>query len=132
MARKPKEKELQNARLLKEYASWIYCTACQKTVAYLCYVTYDLFEFEFACRCGSHGRVYIQFEHEAPTGSEQPLLLIKNRWCCPQDNAPLLTVVEKNIQNAQCRIVCHTCNTEFKHGVGLRDENVNSGTGACP
>ena len=33
MARTPEIKELQNARLLKEYASWIYCTGCNQTVA---------------------------------------------------------------------------------------------------
>jgi len=40
MGRVVKTKKLENARLLKEYASWIYCTSCEKTVAYLCYVTY--------------------------------------------------------------------------------------------
>ena len=47
MARSPKIKEIVNSRLLKDYASWIYCTSCNKTVAYLCYVTYDLFSFEY-------------------------------------------------------------------------------------
>ena len=115
MARKTKQKELTNARLLKEYASWIYCNACNKTVAYLCYVTYDLFDFEFTCTCGSRGRVFIEFEHDAPSKSKQPLRLAKNRLCCPKDHSPLLTVVEKNIAEAQFRIVCNTCNTEFEN-----------------
>ena len=115
MARKTKQKELKNSRLLKEYASWIYCTECNKTVAYLCYVTYDLFDFEYICNCGSHGSVFIEFEHDQSTKSNQPLNLVKNRLCCPKDDSPLLTVVEKNISEAQFRIVCNTCNTAYKN-----------------
>ena len=114
MARKPNRKELENSRLLKEYASWIYCTACNQTVAYLCYVTYDLFELEYTCNCGSCGKVHISFEHDAPVKGEQPLFLAKNRWCCPNDNSPLVTIVEKNILDFQFRVVCNTCNTEYK------------------
>ena len=113
MARKPKEKRLKNSRLLKEYASWIYCDTCNKTVAYLCYVTYDLFDFEYTCNCGSHGNVFIEFEHDAPNKNMQPLYLSKNRLCCPEDDSPILTIVDKNIQEARYRIVCNTCNTEY-------------------
>jgi len=115
LAKKPEQKELQNSRLLKEYASWIYCTACNKTVAYLCYVTYDLFEFEYACNCGSHGRVYISFDHDSPAKSNSQLPLIKNRLCCPNDNSLLFTIVEKNIKSSRFRILCNTCNTEFEN-----------------
>ena len=114
MARKPKIKELQNTKLLKEYASWIYCANCNNTVAYLCYVTYDLIEFEYTCNCGNHGQVHIQFEHDVPVKSNFPLLSIKNRLCCPQDSAPLLTVVEKNVKAVRFRIVCNSCCTEYK------------------
>ena len=113
MARKTKEKNLINSRLLKEYASWIYCEACNNTVAYLCYVTYDLFDFEYTCKCGSRGHVFIEFEHDIPAKSKQPLYLAKNRLCCPKDESPLLAVVEKNIDEARFRIVCNTCNTEY-------------------
>ena len=115
MARKTKRKELKNARLLKEYASWIYCTGCNKTVAYLCYVTYDLFDFEYTCNCGSHGNVFIEFEHNAPMQSEQTLRSVKNRLCCPKDDSPLFTVVEKNIAKARFRIICNRCNTEYEN-----------------
>ena len=81
LARKPKQKELQNSRLLKEYASWAYCTACNKTVAYLCYVTYDLFDFEYTCNCGNHGKVYIEFDRSKSVQSDQALIVIKNRLC---------------------------------------------------
>ena len=113
LARQPKQKELQNTKLLKEYASWVYCTACNKTVAYLCYVTYDFFEFEYIGHCGNHGKVYIQFDHEVPVKDNHSLLQIKNRLCCPQDNSPLITVVGKNLKTFRFRIVCNTCNTEY-------------------
>ena len=114
MARKPKQKNLENSRLLKEYASWIYCTECNKTVAYLCYVTYDLFDFEYTCNCGNHGKVFIEFEHGDTSKSTQSLNMIKNRLCCPNDQSPLLTIVDKNIKDWQYRIICNTCNTEFE------------------
>ena len=116
MARKPLKKELTNTRLLKDYASWIYCTACDKTVAYLCYVTYDHFSFDYTCNCGNHGHVQIEFPHEAPKKSAAPLRLVKNRLCCPHDSAPLLTLVEKNVETARFRVVCNGCNTEFSGG----------------
>ena len=113
MSRKPIRKELENTRLLKEYASWIYCTGCEKTVAYLCYVTYDLFEFDYTCGCGSHGRVSIEFAHEKPEVSDTPLKPVKNRLCCPKDGAPLVTVVDKNVTGYRLRVLCNTCHTEY-------------------
>lgn len=90
MARIVKIKELVNARLLKEYASWIYCESCGKTVSYLCYVTYDDFDFNFNCACGMKGHVKISFgELETTKLSEKPLELIKNRLCCPEESQHL-------------------------------------------
>jgi hypothetical protein len=114
MARKPIIKELENTRLLKEYASWIYCTGCNKTVAYLCYVTYDLFDFEFTCNCGSCGKVHIEFAHKEPEKSAEKLKEIKNRLCCPNDASPLLTLVEKNLAAYQFEILCNSCGQVFE------------------
>ena len=114
MARKPTRKELHCSRLLKDYASWIYCEGCGKTVAYLCYVTYDAFDFEYTCNCGSCGSVRIEFEHETATKSDMPLVALKNRLCCPQDASPLLTLVEKNLASARFSVVCNSCNTEYR------------------
>ena len=113
MARTPKFKKLTNSKLLKEYASWIYCTDCNKTVAYLCYVTYDCFEFEYTCDCGGSGKVNIEFEHPGPVKSTDRLKLIKNRLCCPKDDSPLLSIVQKNLKNYKFRIVCNCCAHEF-------------------
>ena len=114
MARTPKLKELENSRLLKEYASWIYCTNCNSTVAYLCYVTYDSFDFQFSCNCGSRGKVNIAFEHCESIKSTEQLKTIKNRLCCPKDDSPLLTIVEKNIKSYNFNIVCNSCNQSFE------------------
>ena len=114
MARTPKYKELKNSKLLKDYASWIYCTNCNKTIAYLCYVTYDLFNFEYTCNCGGTGHVCIEFEHGEAGKSTEPLKTIKNRLCCPKDNAPLLTIVEKNIKSYKFKILCNACHQEFE------------------
>ena len=114
VARVPTRKELVNTRLLKEYASWIYCTGCNKTAAYLCYVTYDAFDFAYTCACGSKGEVHIAFgevQHAAQSG--KALVPVKNRMCCPEDHSPLVTFVEKNLKSYQCSVVCNGCNTRY-------------------
>lgn len=116
MARIVKIKKLENARLLKEYASWIYCTSCEKTIAYLCYVTYDKFDFQFTCNCGCHGSVYIDFDElENTQASSKSLESIKNRMCCPNDKSALVTFVEKNLKSYYCKISCLKCGQEFSH-----------------
>jgi len=113
MSRTPKQKILENSKLLKKYASWIYCTHCNKTVAYLCYVTYDLFNLNYTCNCGSCGKVYIEFEHTPLEKNNSPLKLSKNRMCCPKDDSPLVTIVDKNIQNYEFNITCNSCNLTY-------------------
>ncbi len=115
MGRQIKIKKLENARLLKEYASWIYCTSCEKTIVYLCYVTYDKFDFMFTCNCGCTGSVYIDFGNLEKTYiSSEGLEIIKNRICCPDDKSALLTFVEKNLKSYNCKISCLKCGKEYK------------------
>lgn len=109
MARKPTTKVLTNARLLKDYASWVYCTKCEKTVAYLCYVTYDNITLDFECNCGSKGSVKITFDDTGTLKNIDSLVKIKNRLCCPNDESPLLTIVEKNIKSCSGSIACVKC-----------------------
>ena len=113
MARSPIKKELENSRLLKEYASWIYCDGCGKTIAYLCYVTYDCFLFEYVCRCGNKGRVLIKFEHEPLRQDATALVTVRNRLCCPNDKLPLVTFVNKNLAGYSYAIGCHECHTTY-------------------
>lgn len=114
MARKPVLKDIENARLLKDYASWIYCTNCNKTVAYLCYVTYDNFDFNFHCNCGSKGKVKISFGKTDTQDDSKPLLKTQNRLCCPNDNSALLSIVDKNIKSYNFSIDCVSCSKKFK------------------
>jgi len=113
MARIPECKELKNARLLKAYASWIYCESCNQTVAYLCYTAYDLFALTFTCQCGGEGYVHIRFPHGEPAESAAALTMVKNRFCCPNDGAPLFSVVEKNLRAYHARVVCNVCGTAY-------------------
>lgn len=55
MAKEKPAVEVKDAHFLKGHASWLYCDKCNKTVAYLCYVTYRYFHFSFVCLCGNHG-----------------------------------------------------------------------------
>ena len=114
MARIVQTKKLENARLLKEYASWIYCTGCNKTIAYLCYVTYDVFDFRFTCGCGCKGSVYIDFERETPAvRTDDRLTMQKNRLCCPADDSPIVTFVDKNLKQYSYDVVCAKCGREY-------------------
>ena len=115
MPRKPIKKELQNTRLLKEYASWAYCGSCGSTVAYLCYVTYDRFEFEYKCKCQDTGHIYIEFENGGNVAeSRESLLIVKNRLCCRKDQSPLLSLVTKNLLEYKLSVVCNQCNTQYR------------------
>lgn len=115
MARKVKVKELKNARILKEYASWIYCTGCEKTVAYLCYVTYSAFRFDFKCNCGCEGNVNLEIDDDVlPKKDNRSLILKKNRLCCPEDESPFITFVDKNLSSYTCDIVCTNCSSNYR------------------
>ena len=120
MARTLKYKELNNTRLANTYGGWIYCEGCNKTIGYLCYVTYDLFRFDYKCKCGSYGRAYLAFEDESlAKTSGKPLVTVKNRLCCPTDESPLVTVLAKSLEAYKYEVVCKACNTKFQEGQGL-------------
>ena len=114
MSRTPKHKELKNTRLASTYGSWMYCEGCGKTIAYLCYVTYDLFKLEYQCKCGNHGSIDIAFENATAREAEQSLVTIKNRLCCPMDESPLVTIQAKKLDSYKCEVVCKNCNTRFR------------------
>ncbi|MCX8129718.1 MAG: hypothetical protein N3I35_06415 [Clostridia bacterium] len=104
-----------NARLLKDYGSWIYCDVCNSTVGYLCYTTYQYFVYNFTCNCGSKGVVEIrriEGESDKILDSTLNLLLRKGRLCCPFDQSPLFSIVNKNVKECSYDIVCKKC---FKH-----------------
>lgn len=119
MARIPKYKEQTNTRLANAYGGWLYCGSCNKTIGYLCYVTYDIFKLEYQCKCGSHGSMNIAFEDDTAQTSEQSLITIKNRLCCYTDESPLVTILTKNLDAYKCEIVCKSCNTKYQEEQGL-------------
>lgn len=116
MARIPEYKKLINTRLANTYGGWIYCDGCNKTIGYLCYVTYDFFRLVYQCKCGNCGSVHLVFsgENTDQISSEQSLITIKNRLCCPEDKSPLVTILEKNLDSYKYEINCKACNTKYQ------------------
>ncbi len=115
MSRKPTKRILNNTRLLTDHGGWMYCTSCNKTIAYLCYITYSSFKFEYLCKCGEKGNVLIQFDSNLKNQLNfQSLIKIKNRLCCPKDNSPLVTLIDKNLDSYSCEIICQVCNELYR------------------
>lgn len=114
MARTYKVKTLEKTRLLKDYASWIYCENCNQTIGYLCYVTYDKIDFKYTCNCGNSGSLLIDFsENDTIKSTNQPLSLIKTRLCCPIDDSPIITIQENKLSSYHYEIVCHSCSRSY-------------------
>jgi len=112
------KKEIQNGRMLKKTGSWMYCDSCNKTVGYLCYSTYRKFTYKFICSCGTKGLFKLDYPDEADYNvSEKPLLKKKNRLCCPNDESPLFTCVEKHLKSSHCIVICKSCQTQFTHNI---------------
>ena len=106
----------ENAHFLKGHASWLYCDDCNKTIGYLCFVTYDYFRFEFTCACGHKGWVENSFKEmdveSLPTGALQ--LSPKNkRYCCSKDGSALFSPVPKNLKSYKAAVVCKECGTVY-------------------
>jgi len=71
------------------------------------YVTYDNFRFNYQCKCGAGGSIHIAFGDKDNAGySKNKLTNIKNRLCCPNDASPLLTILEKKLNNITYRNNC--------------------------
>lgn len=115
MGRVLKNKELINTRLATNYGGWMYCTKCNKNIGYLCYVTYDKLKLNYTCNCGSKGSALIDFE-DTKEGIEcnNELITIKNRFCCPEDKEPLITMLSKNLNNYELEITCKSCAKTYK------------------
>lgn len=95
MSKEIRVKELVNSKILKEYASWIYCSACERTVAYLCYTGYNEFDFEYKCQCGSKGSVHLHVNKQKESiVSHEPLAIHNKRYCCVVDDTKLFSLVD--------------------------------------
>ena len=122
MPRVLKNKELVNTRLAANYGGWMYCENCHENIGYLCYATYDKLELKYTCNCKSEGRVAIDFvDSEVGENCNNDLITIKNRLCCPEDNQPLITILDKKVENYVMNITCKSCNNIYKKEVN-KDE----------
>lgn len=114
MARVIKNKELANTRLATNYGGWAYCTKCNENIGYLCYSTYDEITLDYQCKCGSIGKIKINFEDSlAGQKCNSDLITIKNRFCCPHDNQPLLTILDPKITSYDLKITCKDCHNTY-------------------
>lgn len=114
MDQKIRKKELTNTLIANHYGGWIYCSSCNQTIGYLCYVTYSRIIMDYTCKCGNHGGVHIIMENAMePLYNNSKLVIIKNRWCCPEDNAPLITILKQKLKSYDCKIVCKNCDQEY-------------------
>lgn len=115
MARVLKNKKLVNTRLKTNYGGWMYCDKCNENIGYLCYSTYDKLELNYTCNCGSKGTAYLDFE-DSKIGKDcnDELITIKNRFCCPNDSEPLITILDKKLSNYEMKITCKSCNKSYK------------------
>lgn len=115
MARVLKRKELQHTRLATNYGGWMYCDNCHENIGYLCYSTYDELELNYTCNCGSTGGVLLNFEDSrAGQKDNDELIVIKNRFCCPRDREPLITILDKKVDSYEMKITCRSCGSIYK------------------
>jgi hypothetical protein len=116
-AQKPINVSLNNAHYLKSHASWLYCDVCNKTIAYLCYVTYGYFKFDFTCGCGAHGSAKNIFETVELDMLDKGSLEVKpenKKFCCEKDGDSLFSVVQKNLKSYSATVVCRKCKTKYE------------------
>lgn len=115
MARKVKNKKLVDTRLATNYGGWMYCDKCGENIGYLCYATYDELDLKYQCDCGSCGSAEINFEDsESGRECDDELITIKNRLCCPKDNDPLITILDKKVAKYDLKITCKACGNIYK------------------
>lgn len=115
MPRIVKNKELVNTKLATNYGGWMYCDSCNENIGYLCYSTYDRLELIYQCNCGSKGSILLDFK-DSKTGKKNnnELVIIKNRFCCPKDNEPLITILNQKVASYKVKITCKSCNETYE------------------
>jgi 5-methylcytosine-specific restriction endonuclease McrA len=120
------EKTTTNSRLLKNYGSWLYCSNCNKTVAYICYSTYQWINISFSCSCGSKGNLELkeaELEIQGQPENGYELILKNNRYCCPRDESPLFSVVTKQIDSLEYEVSCLECKRLFGGTIGSKQNH---------
>ena len=115
MARVLRNKELIHTRLATNYGGWMYCDKCKETIGYLCYSTYDRLQLKYTCNCGNNGSMLLDFE-DSKVGKEckEEFVKIKNRFCCPKDEEPLITILDKKVASYEMEITCRSCQNSYR------------------
>ena len=114
MAKEIRNKKLINTRLANNYGGWIYCDNCDENIGNLCYQTYDSVNFKYVCNCGSEGSLEIDFvDSKEKRDDSSEMITIKNRLCCPKDNEPLITLLDKKIDHYEMKITCKACGNQY-------------------
>ena len=104
-----------NTRLAANYGGWMYCDKCNENTGYLCYATYDRLEFKYKYNSVSIGIALLYFEDsEIAQNRNDELVIIKNRFCCLNDNSPLITILDKKVTDYEMRITCKSCKRVYK------------------
>ena len=110
MTRQLKTKKLINTTLATTYGGWIYCENCNQNIGYLCYVTYDSLKLNYECNCGNKGEIFVDFvDSKLGNQCDENLIKIKNRLCCPHDESPLITILDKKLRGYEFEITCKEC-----------------------
>ena len=82
---------------------------------WLCYSTYDRLELKYKCNCGSQGSALLDFEDsKIGQNCNDELIIIKNRFCCPKDQEPLITILDKKVASYEMKITCKSCSQIYK------------------
>lgn len=96
--------------------SWFYCGGCAAALGYVYSATHRQLQLAFTCACGCFGTV------ELPHGSEQTIqasaaFLQKknNQLCCPHDETPFFSLLEKKLVGYSYSAVCATCSAHFSY-----------------
>ncbi len=42
------------------------------------------------------------------------MITIKNRFCCPKDQEPLITILDKKVMSYEMKITCKDCGSIYK------------------
>jgi len=122
MSKRKIEKKIINARLLKDYGSWLYCAKCNKTIAYICYTNYNYLKFSFMCNCGSSRFLELTDVENILQDiriAKGGLKYIQNRLCCNIDKLSMFSVVKKQLKEYEYKVICKNCGAVFEDKIDL-------------
>ena len=97
-------------RIAHDNGSRIYCSQCGNAVAVLSDSHSDYFKYHYKCNCGNQGS--IELGHKAKEDlfeMDSALEITRKRMRCPNDDSPLLSILDKNVERFEYEVICKTC-----------------------